>query len=141
MKNKIIVIKNKIEEIEFLNQILIELTVEWDISEEVTFNLSLALEEIVTNIIYYGYDRDKEYDITIRFTHESQALRIQIKDQAPEFNPLAVEQPDDLDKPLEERKIGGLGIHLVKKFVDNISYRRNNNKNIVTLVQKLDDGN
>jgi len=120
-----------------MNEQLAKLVEEWEISDDVAFSMNLALEEIVTNIINYGYKGDDNYDITIRFTLEKHKLRIQIKDHAPEFNPLEVKDPD-LNKPLEERDIGGLGIHLVKKFTDNFSYRRSNGKNIVTLTKSLE---
>ncbi|RLD67259.1 MAG: ATP-binding protein [Bacteroidetes bacterium] len=138
MKNKIINIKSRTSGLEIMNQQLARIVEEWNISKDVAFAMNLALEEITTNIINYGYKGLEDYDITIRFTLERHNLRIQIKDGAKEFNPLDIEDPDSLDKPLEERDIGGLGIHLVKKFTDNFSYRRTNNKNIVTLTKSLE---
>ncbi len=114
---------------------------EWEINKDVEFSMNLALEEIVTNIIQHGYNGKEEYPITIRFTLDKHDLRIQVKDGAPEFNPLELPEPEDIGKPLEERNIGGLGIHLVKKFTDNFSYRRSNNKNIITLIKSLENGN
>lgn len=138
MKNKIINIKSRTSGLEIMNQQLARLVEEWSISKDVAFSMNLALEEIATNIINYGYKGQEDYDITIRFTLERYKLRIQIKDGAKEFNPLEIKGSDNLDKPLEERDIGGLGIHLVKKFTDNFSYRRSNNKNIVTLTKSLE---
>jgi len=137
MKNKIINIKSRTSGLEIMNQQLAKIVKEWEISDDVAFSMNLALEEITTNIINYGYKGKDDYDIVIRFTLEKHNLRIQIKDGAKAFNPLDTEEPD-LDKPLEERQIGGLGIHLVKKFTDNFSYRRSNNKNIVTLTKSLE---
>jgi len=137
MKNQIINIKSRVSGMEIMNQKLAKLTEDWEISEDVAFSMNLALEEIVTNIIGYGYEGKEDYDIIIRFTLEKTKLRIQIKDGSPEFNPLDVKAPDNLDAPLEERNIGGLGIHLVKKFTDDFSYRRSNNKNIITLKKDL----
>jgi len=137
MKNKIINIKSRTSGLEIMNQQLAKIVKEWGISDNVAFSMNLALEEITTNIINYGYKGKDDYDIVIRFTLEKHNLRIQIKDGAKAFNPLDIEEPD-LDKPLEERQIGGLGIHLVKKFTDNFSYRRSNNKNIITLTKSLE---
>ncbi|MCF6240552.1 MAG: ATP-binding protein [Bacteroidales bacterium] len=137
LRNKIINIKSRISGMEIMNEQLAKLVKDWEIADDVAFSMNLALEEIVTNIIDYGYKGVEDYDIIIRFTLEKHRLRIQIKDNAPEFNPLDVKDPDDLDKPLEERNVGGLGIHLVKKFTDNFSYRRSNGKNIVTLTKNL----
>lgn len=140
MRNHIINIKSRLSGVEIMNVQLAKMCNEWEISEDVAFSMNLALEEIVTNIINHGYEGREEYSITIRFTLEKDNLRIQIKDGAPEFNPLDLPEPEDLNKPLEERKIGGLGIHLVKKFTDNFSYRRSNNKNVITLIKSLGNG-
>jgi len=124
-----------------MNEQLSKMCKEWTIDKDVAFSMNLALEEIVTNIIQYGYHGHEEYDITIRFSLEKHNMRIQIKDSSPEFNPLELAEPIGLDKPLEERSIGGLGIYLVKKFTDNFSYRRMNSKNVITLLKSLDNGN
>jgi len=137
MKNQIINIKSRVSGMEIMNQKLAKLAVDWEISEKVAFSMNLALEEIVTNIIEYGYQGKEDYDIIIRFTLEKTMLRIQIKDGSPEFNPLDVKTPDNLDAAVEDRDIGGLGIHLVKKFTDDFSYRRSNNKNVITLKKDL----
>jgi anti-sigma regulatory factor (Ser/Thr protein kinase) len=138
LRNKIINIKSRISGMEIMNEQLAKLVKDWEIADDVAFSMNLALEEIVTNIIDYGYKGAEDYDIIIRFTLEKHRLRIQIKDNAPGFNPLDVNDPNDLDKPLDERNVGGLGIHLVKKFTDNFSYRRSNGKNIVTLTKNLE---
>lgn len=140
LRNHIINIKSRLSGVQIMNEQLAKMCIEWEISKDVAFSMNLALEEIVTNIINHGYSGKEDCDITIRFTLETKNLRVQIKDGAPEFNPLEVAEPEDLDKPLEERNIGGLGIHLVKKFTDNFSYRRNNNKNITTLLKSLEHG-
>ena len=138
LRNKIINIKSRISGMEIMNEQLAKLVKDWEIADTVAFSMNLALEEIVTNIINYGYKGVEDYDIIIRFTLEKNRLRIQIKDNAPEFNPLDVKDPNDLNKPLDQRDVGGLGIHLVKKFTDNFSYRRSNGKNIVTLTKNLE---
>jgi anti-sigma regulatory factor (Ser/Thr protein kinase) len=141
MRNHIIHIKSRLSGVAIMNEQLAKMCKQWLINSDVAFSMNLALEEIVTNIINHGYGGREEYEIIIRFSLEKHNLRIQIKDSAPEFNPLEAHVPDDLDKPLEERNIGGLGIHLVKKFTDNVSYRRSKNKNIVTLLKNLENGN
>ncbi len=141
MRNHIINIKSRLSGIEIMTIQLEKMCKEWDINKNVAFSMNLALEEIVTNVINHGYEGREEYGITIRFSLDKDNLRIQIKDGAPAFNPLDLPEPDDLDQPLEERNIGGLGIHLVRKFTDNFSYRRSNNKNITTLLKSLEDGN
>lgn len=140
MRNHIINIKSKLQGIEVMTTQLEKMCNEWEINERVAFSMNLALEEILSNIINYGLKGKEDRSIIIRFSLDNNNLRVQIKDDAPEFNPLDVAIPDDLDKSVEERSIGGLGIYLVKKFTDNFTYRRNNNKNIITLTKKLEDG-
>jgi anti-sigma regulatory factor (Ser/Thr protein kinase) len=141
MRNHIIHIKSRLSGVGIMNEQLAKMCKQWNIANDVAFCLNLALEEIVTNIINHGYGGREEYDITIRFSLEKHNMRIQVKDSAPEFNPLDVEEPDDLGKSLEERHVGGLGIHLVKKFTDNFNYRRSKNKNVITLIKSLENGN
>lgn len=141
MRNHIIHIKSRLSGIGIMHDQLAKMVKEWDINKDVAFSMKLALEEIVTNIIQYGYNGKEEYDITIRFSIEKHNLRIQIKDSSPEFNPLNVPEPIDMNNPVEDRNIGGLGIHLVKKFTDNFSYRRMNSKNVITLLKSIGDGN
>src|SRR5512147_2217645 len=132
MRNHIIHIKSRLSGVGVMTEQLDKMCKQWNINSDVAFSMNLALEEIVTNIINHGYGGREEYDITIRFSLEKHNLRIQIKDSAPEFNPLNVKEPDDLGKSLDDRHVGGLGIHLVRKFTDDIHYRRSKNKNIVT---------
>lgn len=137
MKNKIIVVSSKVSEFEFINETIENIQREWDVPDGIIFNLNLALEEIVTNIINHGYKYDEDYEITIRFSRDQNSIRLQIKDYAPPFNPLEMPDPEDLNSQVEDRQIGGLGIFLAKKFTDNIAYRRHNEKNIVTFIQKI----
>jgi anti-sigma regulatory factor (Ser/Thr protein kinase) len=97
----------------------------------------VVLEELITNTIFYAYRDKKKHDITIDFMLENDTLRIRLEDDGMEFNPLLSDEPEDLDKPVEDRKIGGLGIHFVKKLMDNVDYHRYENKNILTLIKKI----
>jgi len=66
------------------------------------------------------------------FSLHDDSISIQIRDEGRAFDPLMVPEPN-VNQPVEQRKIGGLGIHLVKKLMDSVSYERKNNENIVTL--------
>lgn len=97
--------------------------------------IQLALEETVTNVINHGY---KEHPAGTRtFTVELAAptpdrIRATITDDAPAYDPLA--RPEvDVSLPIEERPIGGLGVHLVKKLMHHASYERRGNQNVLTL--------
>jgi serine/threonine-protein kinase RsbW len=83
--------------------------------------LMLAVEECVNNIAIHGYGRERG-DVELEMTRRSNVLILRIKDNAVTFNPLAMPAPE-LSTALDERPIGGLGIHLVRKSVDRVRYR------------------
>ena len=101
------------------------------IGPEIVSVVNLALEEIVTNIISYGYgETPGDHRIRIDLKHDGKELTARIEDDAVAFDPLQKEDPD-LDVPLEERRVGGLGIHLVKTLMDEVSYSREHNSNVL----------
>ena len=128
-------LKNQIPEIERVHEIVERLSLEHGWDTRLQFDLNLALEEVLANIIYYGYDDQREHEILIRVSIGSEELTVEIEDDGHEFNPLDQPAPD-LAKPLEERQAGGLGIFLVRKVIDHVEYRREKGKNILTLKKK-----
>ena len=125
-------IENNISELNRLNALLEQLAKEWKIPKEISFQINLALEEMVTNIINYGYEDKSSHTITLSFILHGSVIIIQIEDDGRAFNPLTAPEPDTTE-PAEKRKIGGLGIHLVKKLMDTVTYARKNDKNILTI--------
>jgi anti-sigma regulatory factor (Ser/Thr protein kinase) len=96
------------------------------------FQFSLALDEIVTNIIRHAFHEDGRHEILILLTHHpalsscqgSQShLQAVIEDDGPLFDPLSLPEPE-LDEELEHRKIGGLGIYMVRRMIGAVSYER-----------------
>lgn len=96
----------------------------------------LAIEELVTNSMKYGYDDGAEHTIEIVFTVEGATLTVTVIDDGRPFDPLAAPEPD-LDVPVEERGAGGLGIFLLRKMADAMSYERRDGTNRVTLSRRL----
>src|SRR5438105_12865810 len=93
------------------------------VSEGTIYTLTLALEEMITNIIKYGYDDTLAHEIEIELDIRDNQARVAILDDGHPFNPLA--RPEvDVNKPIEDRDIGGLGIHLVRKMLDEVDYER-----------------
>lgn len=96
--------------------------------------VQLAVEEAVTNVINHGYTDGQAHTLTVELTLEDRRLTTVITDDAPAYDPLA--RPEvDTSKPLEEREIGGLGVHLVKKLMDSAQYERRDDRNVLTLVR------
>jgi anti-sigma regulatory factor (Ser/Thr protein kinase) len=96
----------------------------------------LALEEHVTNILHYAYDDLRPHEILVRFTIEQGQLQVEVEDSGKPFNPL--DRPEtEASIPLESKPIGGLGIHLIRKFMDDVHYRRERDKNILRMHKRL----
>jgi serine/threonine-protein kinase RsbW len=129
-------LKNDLAELERLSQAIADFAAGSGLPAKFLFDINLALEEIVTNVISYGYEDDREHAITVRFLLEQEELTAEVEDDARPFNPLDAPEPD-LDRPLEERPIGGLGIHLVRKVMDRLEYRRQDGKNILIMKKRV----
>jgi anti-sigma regulatory factor (Ser/Thr protein kinase) len=107
-----------------------------DLPTNVTFALGLALEETLMNVISYGYRDNGDHQIVVRVSVDQGEVRAEVEDDARPFNPLEVPEPD-ITKPLEDRPIGGLGIHLTRKMMDSLDYRRHGEKNLLTMRKKV----
>jgi anti-sigma regulatory factor (Ser/Thr protein kinase) len=79
---------------------------------------------------------EREHSITLRFKAGVAEVCVEVEDDGKEFNPL-LHPPADINAPLETRPIGGLGIHMMRKLVDAVEYRRANGRNIVTLRKRV----
>ena len=110
---------------------------EIDVDHKKIYQINLALEEILVNIARYAYAPDKGLiDISYEISDKPKQLKVIIKDKGRAFNPLEKEEPD-LEASIQDRKIGGLGIYIVKNIVDDIKYQRINNENILEFIKNL----
>ncbi len=96
--------------------------------------VELASEEALVNIIHHGY-KEGNGQISVEIISMDERIEISISDWGPPFNPLLAKQ-SDLDAPLEERKVGGLGILFMRQYMDEVRYRRDADRNILTLIKK-----
>jgi anti-sigma regulatory factor (Ser/Thr protein kinase) len=92
----------------------------------------LAIEEMGTNIIKYGYSAHGEHWITLRAQLESKVIELRLLDAGRPFDPTAAPEPDSAAS-LDERTPGGWGISLVRKLVTEMIYQRVNEQNVLTL--------
>ena len=92
----------------------------------------LAIEEMVTNILKYGYDDTALHEIRLRLEIHPGALLLVLEDDGHEFNPLKAPEPD-VSRPVEDRIPGGLGIHLIRKLVEQMDYERCGGRNRLTV--------
>ena len=129
-------IENNIENLNKLAEFVENFGEEHELSPKNIFELNLILDELITNIISYAYEDNSNHIIELEINKESDELKILLIDDGKEFNPLEKEEAK-LDEELDERKIGGLGIHIVREKTDEIEYKRESNKNILLLKKKL----
>ena len=102
---------------------------------ELVFRVNLVLEELGLNIIDYAHDEGvHEFDICL--TSEEGAITIEVVDDGKPFDPLNDAPQPDIASDLEDRRVGGLGLHLVRTTMDDMSYRRDQGKNHLTLVAR-----
>ena len=128
--------KNQLAEIERLGQVVTEFAERHQWSPRTLFEVNVSLEELLTNVISYGYKDTQEHEIILRLSFANGEMTAEIEDDGRPFNPLEVAEPD-LDIPLEERQVGGLGIFMVRKFMTDLTYQRHEGKNLVILKKKI----
>jgi serine/threonine-protein kinase RsbW len=104
---------------------------------ESVFSVNLALDEVVTNIIRYAYDDGRKHSIVIRLALEDGVLSAQVEDDGRAFNPLEM-PPPDITASIEDRPIGGLGIHLVRSVMNSVEYRREDGRNMLIMKKRLE---
>jgi anti-sigma regulatory factor (Ser/Thr protein kinase) len=100
--------------------------------ETLMSEVNICLDELFTNIVMYGFKDDSEHAIRFRINLNGNALLLNIEDNGLPFNPL-MKKDSELPADLDNAKIGGLGIHIVKKLMDGIWYERKRGRNKLTL--------
>ena len=106
------------------------------LSKKLVFEINLALDELFTNIISYGFSDEEEHTIKVTITPQNDEICLCIEDDGIPFNPTEFDAPD-VACSVENCKVGGLGIHIIRKLMDDICYQRCGDKNILTLKKNL----
>ena len=99
-------------------------------------NLNLSLDELITNTVSYGYQDTDAHEIRITLNERSGSLVVVMEDDGVAFDPFTAASAPDLEADVEERPIGGLGIHFVKTLMDEVAYERVDGCNRITLIQR-----
>lgn len=131
-----ITIKNRLSDIALVQTALKQFADVRGISSHDVMKINLIVDELISNIVSYAYQDDGEHDIEIELGLADNRLSLAITDDGVPFDPSAKDSPDTA-VPLEARPLGGLGIHLVKKIADDLSYQRRAGKNVVTVVKRV----
>ncbi|MEI6669160.1 MAG: ATP-binding protein [Acidobacteriota bacterium] len=90
--------------------------------------IHVALDEILSNIVRHGVAGQEDRFVDVTFALMDRSLEVTVVDDGPELNPLALPEPD-LVSPLEQRRVGGLGVHLVTHLMERVDYRRLEGRN------------
>jgi len=130
-------LKNSLSELSTLCQRLESIGDELGLSRKCIFEVNLALDELFTNIISYGFKDQAEHIIRVCISADRDTLTVRVEDDGVAFNPVERDSPD-MACTLDECRIGGLGIHLMKNLIDDISYCRCGNLNVLTMTKELE---
>ena len=128
-------LQNDINQIAQLPGFVDEVVDDYKLNPDVSGSLNLALEEAVTNVIFYAYPEGTTGDVFIDASATEGAVTFTITDNGKPFDPTAHKEVD-IDADLLDRPIGGLGIHLVRQIMDDVRYERRGVRNVLILTKK-----
>jgi anti-sigma regulatory factor (Ser/Thr protein kinase) len=108
--------------------------------EGTRYNILLAVQEMLTNVLRHGYNRDENHPIEVSFQVEDDAIGVEMRDRGPAFDPLqhdtsAVEEDSGMPD-----SAGGFGIHIAKMVMDSLDYRRDGEWNVLTMAKFVRSG-
>ena len=130
-------LKSKLSELNTLSRHIEDCGNVMELPQKCLFEINLGLDELFTNIISYGFEDELEHQIKFSLAKDKETLIVQVEDDGIPFDPLDASGPD-LSQDIDSINIGGLGIHLVKKMMDDIDYQRVEGKNKLILRKSVD---
>jgi serine/threonine-protein kinase RsbW len=131
-----VTLPNQLSQINRVHQALDDLTLQHSLPARSGARLHVALEEHLTNIISHGYRPGGQGTIVVRFSLAPPDLRVQIEDDASAFNPLELPNPDT-SLPVEDKPLGGLGVLMIRRSVDELEYSRTGGWNILVMKSQV----
>lgn len=139
MERKKLTVNNNQEELEQIQEFIDSLGDDWGLDERLQFRLNLVLEEYINNLISYGYSDQLPHQITVELEQQEDVIRVCVTDDGNPFDLTKVSENTEIEKPLEERKIGGLGIHFIRTLATDVMYNSENGINKMTITFKAKD--
>lgn len=127
---------NDLKEIDRCLAALEEICERFNLPAEIKNAFSVALDDLLNNVISYAYKEEGDHIIDVVLSTDGQRFIVSVKDEGVEFDPFMSKEPD-IDAAIEERQIGGLGIHLIRNLMDDHFYRRDGKKNVTTLMKRI----
>lgn len=135
MRNKM-TLSNNVEEISLLCEFVEQSCEQMGFDTPMTMSINLALEEAIVNVMEYAYPPGTKGTVDILAETDNGYAQFTISDNGIAFDPTAKEDVD-ITLSAEERPIGGLGIHLIRHIMDDVTYERKDNKNILILRKQI----
>ena len=134
--HKTVRITNQRDQIDTVRKFFDEYSKENKLTEKTVHDIQMALDELLTNIVNYGYEDTDEHQIDIHFGVNDDAVKVEIVDDSKPYNILEKDNPD-ISLSMEDKPIGGLGIFLIKKLMSNVDYYTEEGKNHLVMIKEL----
>ncbi len=133
-----LIIDNRIEELKKLPVFLNKLGTELNLDKRLLLSLRLALEEAIVNVVNYAYPKGEtgKINLKVKYKQQESLLRLELTDSGKPFDPTSAEDAN-LTHSVEDRPVGGLGIFLIKKHMDEVTYKRENGMNKLMMTKKI----
>jgi serine/threonine-protein kinase RsbW len=130
-------IPNRFDEIDTVNGAFNTFAEEEGLETRVRRKMNLVFDELLSNIVSYAHDDNRDHTIEVKVELSADKLTVTVIDDGKPFNPFVLAAPDT-GQSVEERKVGGLGVHLVRNVMDEVSYHRRTDRNVVILIKHLE---
>lgn len=129
-------LRAEVPEVERLNRLVRQFGELHEIPNRTMYAIHLTLDELVSNVVLHAFDDPIGQEIVVRIEIGANEFHAAVEDTGREFDPLKA-PPPNLDAPLAERQLGGLGIHIVRSLMDEVRYQRENGKNLLTVRKRI----
>lgn len=128
-------LSNRMTELDKLTRFIEESGEKLCLPQKCMFEINLALEEVFSNIVNYAFTDNKAHTVKVVINAHKSKLSLSVEDDGRPFNPLTA-APPLLATDLEDCSVGGIGIHLIRRLMDDVRYTRRSDRNELTLIRK-----
>ena len=135
--HKTVQITNQRNQIDTVRKLFDDYSKENKLTEKTSHDIQMALDELLTNIVSYGYEDTDEHWIDVHFGIDDSALTVEIIDDSKPYNILERDDPD-LSLSVEDKPIGGLGVFLIKKLMSSVDYYTKEGENHLVMTKELE---
>ncbi len=137
-ETKVVSLTNRLNDLDKIAGALEDIAELWSLPVDLTMTLNLVIEEAFTNVVNYAFQDESVHDIELVIQKIDNRLVISLKDDGVAYDPTLNSDPD-ISMSARDREIGGLGIFLIKKMMDKVSYERRGEANILTMEKLIAD--